>query len=150
MSALDGQIMRGLNVVVRPDGREVHLDDIRTAAEGATLLDEMDASIIAIETQIASVEAGTWVRDPGWLPQATKIVRTKRCVRPKLQQRIAALKKAEKAAAAPPPPVQSPKNSRRQAFVLAAEELLDHELMVTVWERARELRPAAFAGEAQS
>ena len=144
MSALDQQAARGINTLVRPDGQEIHLDDIATAAQGQILLDELDGALIAIEAQIAGFDAGTDTRDADWPRRVGIVFRCKRRIRPRLQQRIGELRKAERQAQPPPDKASSAKDGQRRAFVLAAEAMLDRELLTEVWARAQEMRPQAF------
>ncbi|XYD07453.1 hypothetical protein R1A27_20310 [Methylobacterium sp. NMS12] len=136
--------MRGINTVVRPDGREVHIDDITTAAEGQVLLDELDVAIISIESQIAGAASGDRQRDPDWQRRVGVALKRKRRQRPRLQQRIGELRKTERQAEVRAVAQAAPGDGQRKAFVIAAADMLDHELVTEIWARAREMRPAAF------
>ncbi|GAA0252272.1 hypothetical protein LNAOJCKE_4786 [Methylorubrum aminovorans] len=133
--------IRGVNVVVLSDGREVHLDDITTAAEGQTILDDLDGAILGIEDQLAFDDGRN---GPVWRKRAEMALKKKRRQRPGLQQRIGDLRRAEKRAAQPEP-ATSHKDAKRKAFIDAAEELLSPEVFTEVWTRAAERVPAAFA-----
>ncbi len=132
---------RGVNLILRRDGSEVHLDDIATAEEGQAILDEIDAAILAIENQVET----SCGRDHDWRRRAGVALKRKRRVRPALQQRIAVLRKAEKK----PPIVKATAqrdigDRRRQAFIKAADATLDPELYLEIWQRASEFDPQAF------
>lgn len=145
MSALPTERpIRGVNVMVLSDGREVRLEDIPTAAEGQTILDDLDGSILAIEDQITFDDGRG---GPVWRKRAETALKRKRRQRPALQQRIGELRRAERLAAAHPPAGPGPdrRDARRKAFIDAAEELLPHEVFTEVWARAEERQPAAFA-----
>lgn len=77
--------IRGVNLVLLSSGGEIHIDDIVTAAEGQTILDDIDGAIIAIEDQLATDRGRS---DPVWRSKAEKALRRKRRQRPALQQRI--------------------------------------------------------------
>ncbi|KQO88233.1 hypothetical protein ASF33_21955 [Methylobacterium sp. Leaf92] len=138
--------IRGVNVVVLSNGQEVHLDDITTAAEGQTILDDLDGSILAIEDQITFDDGRG---GPVWRKRAEMALKKKRRQRPGLQQRIGELRRAERQSARPDP-ATSHKDAKRRAFLKAAEELLTAELVSEVWARAAERDPAAFAGSTGS
>jgi hypothetical protein len=133
--------IRGVNVVVLSDGREVHLDDITTAAEGQAIIDDLDGAILGIEDQLAFDDGR---KGPVWRKRAETALKKKRRQRPGLQQRIGELRRAEKRAAQLEP-VTSRKDAKRKAFVDAAEELLTPEVFTEVWARAAERMPVAFA-----
>ena len=116
----------------------------RPPRRGLSFLDELDASLIAIEMQITAFHAGADVRDSDWLRRVNFIVMCKRRLRPRLQQRISVLRKAERAAQPVFDQPNSPKDGQRRAFLLAAEAILDRELLTEVWARAQEMRPQAF------
>ncbi|APX83981.1 hypothetical protein BV511_04150 [Methylorubrum extorquens] len=132
--------IRGVNVVVLSNGQEVHFDDITTAAEGQTILDDLDGSILAIEDQITFDDGRG---GPVWRKRAEMALKKKRRQRPSLQQRIGELRRAEKRAAQPEP-ITSHKDAKRKAFIEAAEEMLTPEVFTEVWARAAERQPAAF------
>ncbi|EHP78310.1 hypothetical protein [Methylorubrum extorquens] len=137
--------IRGVNVVILSDGREVHLDDITTAAEGQTVLDDLDGAILGIEDQLAFDDGRN---GPIWRKRAEMALKKKRRQRPGLQQRIGELRRAERQDARPDP-ATSHKDAKRRAFLKAAEELLTAELVSEVWARAAERDPAAFAGSTE-
>ena len=68
-----------------------------------------------------------------------------------MQERIGELRRAEErrakasAAAAVAAANATRTDGRRRAFILAARELLGHEVVTEVWARAAELKPDAFA-----
>ncbi|MDV2986368.1 UNVERIFIED_CONTAM: hypothetical protein Q9R58_18780 [Methylobacteriaceae bacterium AG10] len=132
--------IRGVNVVVLSDGREVHLDDITTAAEGQTILDDLDGAILGIEDQLAFDDGHN---GPLWRKRAETALKKKRRQRPGLQRRIGDLRRAEKRATQPEP-VTSHRDAKRKAFVDAAEEVLPPEVFTEVWARAVEREPSAF------
>lgn len=139
--------LRGVNVVLRRDGSEIHLDDIETAAQGQAILDEIDAAILAIEDQVDN-DDGRNGQD--WRSRANTALKKKRRIRPALQKRIADLRRSERQAAALAQPVKDIRvgpEARRTAFINAAEELLDAEVFTEIWARAAERNPAAFAGK---
>lgn len=136
---------RGVNVIVRRDGSEVHLDDIETADQGQALLDEIDAAILSIEDQFAY--GGHPDRDSSWKIRAETALKKRRRVRPALQKRIADLRRAERQAG----PVREVRATpaadlRRAAFINAAEAMLERDLFVEIWARAETMEPAAFEG----
>lgn len=133
--------IRGVNVVVLSNGQEVHLDDITTAVEGQTVLDDLDGAILGIEDQLAFDDGRN---GPVWRKRAEMALKKKRRQRPGLQQRIGELRRAEKRSAQPEP-VTSHKDAKRKAFIDAAEELLSAEVFSEVWTRAAEREPSAFA-----
>ncbi|WP_246690211.1 hypothetical protein [Methylorubrum populi] len=131
--------------MILSDGREVHLDDISSAAEGQTIIDDLDGAILGIEDQLAYDDGRN---GPVWRKRAEMALKKKRRQRPALQQRIGELRRAERLAAAHPPagPGPSRRDIRRKAFVNAAEQLLSPEVFTEVWARAAEMEPVAFAG----
>ena len=146
MSAITPPQIRDINTIVRANGTELQIEDIATAAEGQVILDEIDMSIDKIEMQVADAHLGASPNEPDWRRRAEVALKRKRRSRPRLQQRIGELRRAEKRAQAVPAggPENSPKDGQRRAFVLAAEAMLEHELFTEIWSRAREMRPAAF------
>ncbi|SFT11041.1 hypothetical protein [Methylobacterium sp. yr668] len=145
VSAINPPQMRGINTVLMSDGREVHLDDITTAAEGQTILDDLDAAIINIELQVDAARDGASPNDPEWRRRAETALKRKRRIRPRMQQRIGELRKAERLAQVQAAAKAVPGDVQRKAFVIAAADMLDDELVTEIWARAREIRPAAFA-----
>ncbi|MGW5961035.1 hypothetical protein [Methylorubrum thiocyanatum] len=141
MAVLTERPIRGVNVVILSDGREVHIDDITTVAEGQTILDDLDGAILGIEDQLAYDDGRN---GPVWRKRAEMALKKKRRQRPGLQQRIGELRRAEKRATQPEP-VTSRTDAKRKAFVDAAEELLTPEAFTEVWARAAERMPMAFA-----
>jgi hypothetical protein len=141
--------IRGVNVIVLRDGREAHLDDITTAAEGQTILDDLDGSILGIEDQLAFDDGRN---GPVWRKRAEMALKKKRRQRPGLQQRIGELRRAERQAAAHPPAGPGPdrRDARRKAFIDAAEELLPHETFIELWVRAAERAPFAFGSSSEA
>ena len=135
---------RGVNVILRADGSEVRLDDIATADEGQRLLDEVDAAILSIEDQVEHYDGG----NDDWRRRAGLALKKKRRIRPALQRRIAELRRAERQAVVGTGPDKATfhKDARRKAFVVAAEQMLDRELFVEIWQRASENEPAVFEG----
>lgn len=133
----------GVTTILLRDGSEIHLDAIETSARGQAILAEIDEAILAIEGQIAF---GRQTDDPSWRTRAEIALKRKRRSRPLLQERIGALRRAEKAAAlgASQAQASSKVDAKRQAFVLAAYELLGHETCTEVWTRAQERQPALF------
>lgn len=86
------QWLRGVNVVRRRDGSEVHLDHIVTADAGQALLDEVDATILSIESQLDHIDG----RDANWRSRAEIALKKNRRIRPALQRRIGDLRRAER------------------------------------------------------
>ena len=142
MAALTERPIRGVNVVILSDGREVHIDDITTVAEGQTILDDLDGAILGIEDQLAYDDGRN---GPVWRKRAEMALKKKRRQRPGLQQRIGELRRAERQTVLPAGPGPERRDARRRAFVNAAEELLTPEVFTEVWTRAAEREPAAFA-----
>lgn len=134
--------IRGVNLVVLSDGREIHLDDIATAAQGQTVIDDLDGAILGIEDQLAYDDGRN---GPVWRKRAEMALKKKRRQRPGLQQRIGELRRAERQTVLPAGPGPERRDARRRAFVNAAEELLTPEVFTEVWTRAAEREPAAFA-----
>lgn len=134
----------GVNVILLRDGREIHLDDIETAAQGQAILDEIDEAIDGIEIQVEGRRAEV---DPFWLQRASTALKRKRRQRPRLQQRIGELRRAEKAAGTRDAlgQVTSKVDAKRQAFIHAAYEMLGHETCVEVWAKAQEKQPGLFS-----
>ena len=150
MTAITPPQMRGINTVLMSDGREVHLDDIATAAEGQTILDDLDTAIISIEMQVDAARDGASPNDPEWRRRADTALKRKRRIRPRLQQRIGQLRRAERFAEVQAAAKALPGDVQRKAFVIAAADMLDRELVTEIWARAREIRPAAFAEGSRS
>ena len=142
MAVLTERPIRGVNVVILSDGREVHLDDITTVAEGQTILDDLDVAILCIEDQLAFDDGRN---GPIWRKRAEMALKKKRRQRPGLQQRIGELRRAEKQSVRSDP-ATSHKDAKRKAFIDAAEELLSPEILTEVWTRAAERKPSAFTG----
>lgn len=144
MAASTERPIRGVNVVILSDGREVHLDDISSAAEGQTIIDDLDGAILGIEDQLAYDDGRN---GPIWRKRAEMALKKKRRQRPGLQQRIGELRRAERQAAAHPTAGPGPdrRDARRKAFIDAAEEMLTPEVFTEVWARAAERMPVAFA-----
>ncbi|MFY9292724.1 MAG: hypothetical protein WAP03_18820 [Methylorubrum rhodinum] len=135
--------VRGVNLVLLSDGREIHLDDIATAAQGQAILDGLDGAILTIEDQLAHAVPGA---DPSWRKRAEMALKRKRRQRPALQQRIGVLRRAERQAEQPQFEPGFPKrDGRRRAFIDAATELLPPETVTEIWARAAEQVPVAFA-----
>lgn len=136
----------------RRDGSEVTLAEIRTAAEGEALLEELDQAIIAIEEQIERAKSRKTDRD--WLIRTKTAARHRRIMRPKLQERIADLRRTERAAEkAAAIEVEKAENARRtdgrrRAFILAAKDTLEPCVFDQIWKRARVISPDAFDDEA--
>ncbi|KQO76455.1 hypothetical protein [Methylobacterium sp. Leaf88] len=147
MSHLTGTaaLARCVSTILRRDGSEIQLDAIQSSAEGQAILAEIDEAILAIEGQVAF---GRETDDPSWRTRAEIALKRKRRSRPLLQERIGALRRAERAAAlgASQAQVSSKVDAKRHAFVQAAYELLGHEACTEVWARAQEKQPALFAG----
>lgn len=140
-AAITDRPVRGINMIVLSDGREIHLDLVATAAEGQAILDDVDQGIDAIERQLTS---GTGPNDPDWRRRAELALKRKRRSRPRIQQRIGELRRAERQAAPLPSGTTSPADGKRKAFVKAAYEVLGHEVCTEVWARAQEMRPEIF------
>ncbi|CAO4179470.1 hypothetical protein EEDFHM_03525 [Methylorubrum populi] len=134
------RLIRGVNVVILSDGREISIEAIATAAQGQQVLDDLDGAILGIEDQLAHDDRRN---GPAWRKRAEMALKKKRRQRPALQQRIAELRRAERH-----PSIggtaREPKEARRKAFIDAAEELLPHETFVEVWARAAEREPSVF------
>lgn len=141
--------VRSVTTILLRDGNEIQLDAIETSAQGQTILAEIDEAILAIEGQMAF---GRQTDDPSWRTRAEIALKRKRRSRPLLQERIGALRRAERAVAlgASQAQVLSKVDAKRQAFVHAAYELLGHEICTEVWARAQEKQPALFADSTNS
>ena len=72
-------------------------------------------------------------------------LKRKRRQRPRLQQKIGELRRAERQVRPLPDATTSPKDGRRKAFINAAEMVLGKEACAEIWAKAREMQPAAFA-----
>lgn len=140
---------RDINFVFLKDGSSVHLDDIATVEQGQAVLDDLDCAIVTIRAQIEAGEAES--RPWHWRKSAKLALNKKQSIRPRLQQRIAELRRAERQEAhrrtiadgvVKPP---GKKSTRVKAFVAAAHELLPAETVVEIWARAAEREPEAFA-----
>jgi hypothetical protein len=143
--------MCSVNMILLSDGREIHLDDVATSAEGQAILDDVDAAIDRIEAQLdAPPFPGSG--DPDWRRRAQVALKKKRRSRPRIQLRIADLRRAERQVPQQPAGAgQARRDVRRKAFIDAAEQLLEHDLFTEIWARAQEMRPEAFQdGEAQA
>ena len=125
------------------DGREVHLDDIATAAEAKAILDDVEGSLLGIEETL-TLDDGR--RGPDWRKRAEIAQKRKRRQRPALQRLLSELRQAERRATCPDP-ATSRKDAKRRAFLRAAEELLPAETVTELWARAAERFPDAFEGE---
>lgn len=144
MTVLDRRdAVPGVNLVLLSNGSEIHLDDIATAAEGQAILDGLDGAILAIEDQL---DRSDHVANPTWRRRAEGALKRKRRQRPALQQRIAALRKAERQASHPESDT-SHKDARRKTFVKAAQEMLPPETFAELWNRAAEMAPSLFAAD---
>lgn len=133
-----------VTTILLRNGTEISLDAIESSAQGQAILAEIDEAILAIEGQVAF---GRETDDPSWRTRAEIALKRKRRSRPLLQERIGALRRAERAIAlgASQAQVSSKVDAKRQAFVRAAYELLGHEACTEVWARAQEKQPALFA-----
>lgn len=133
----------GIDVLL-VEGRVIHLDDIATAEEGRQLLAVLDGEIARIEDQLSAADLRGG--DPEWRRRAETAHKRKRRIRPRLQERIGTLRRAERdqAHAADTLAATSAKDGRRRTFILAAQQLLGHEVVTEVWARAAELKPDLF------
>ncbi len=131
--------------IITIDGRAIHLDDIPTAEEGRQLLAVLDGEIARIEDQLSAADLRG--ADPEWRRRAATAHKRKRRIRPRLQERIGTLRRSERdqAHTADTLAASSAKDGRRRAFILAAQELLSHEVVTEVWARAAEIKPDLFA-----
>ncbi|KQT17720.1 hypothetical protein ASG40_17005 [Methylobacterium sp. Leaf399] len=139
------QGVRGVNVVLYSGG-ELHIDDIETAAQGQAILDEIDGAISTIEDQFA--HGVTSEKDPSWRARAEIALKRKRRQRPRLQQRIGELRRAERQVLPPSGKHLADyerREARRRAFIDAAKQMLDAEMVTEIWARAAEQAPDAFA-----
>lgn len=130
----------GPHVALAADGARICIGDIATVAEGRRILDELDIGIIETEDHLHEAGAGRRPSTWAWRRSAEVALKWKKLMRPRLQERIAELKRAEKAAVH-----ASAIESRRGAFLAAAAELLGHETCTEIWTRAAEINPTAFA-----
>ncbi|MDO9428405.1 MAG: hypothetical protein Q7T93_16435 [Methylobacterium sp.] len=128
------------HVALSADGARICIGDIATVAEGRRILDELDIGIIETEDQLHEAGAGRRQSTWAWRRSAEVALKWKKLMRPRLQKRIAELKRAEKAAVS-----AAAIESRRGAFLAAAAELLGHEACTEIWARAAEINPIAFA-----
>ena len=135
----------GVNVAILSDRSEVHIADIKTAAEGNSILADIDASILSIEAQL---EFGRGDAEPGWRARAEASLKIKRRLRPALQQRIGELRRAEHVSGRTvvAQAYAATVDAKRKAFIDAAGELLGHEICVEIWARAQQIRPSVFDG----
>lgn len=133
-----------MSYIVQRNGIDIQLSDIRSVVEGEAILDELDRSLVSIEQQIA--DGSRFGCDGAWLIKAKTALRYKKLARPKLQARIAELRRQEKtqAAAEARQFQQSRDNMKRRAFILAAKEILDAGAFDRIWAKAREILPDAF------
>ncbi len=88
-------------------------------------------------------------RGPGMAPQRRHRPHAQAPDPPRLQERIGELRRAEErrakaSAAASVAAITAERRRRRRAFILAARELLGHEVVTEVWARAAELKPDVF------
>jgi len=133
-----------MTYIVQRKGIDIKLSDITSATDGEAILDELDGAIVSIEQQIADgVRNGC---NGNWLIKARTALRYKKLARPKLQARIAELRRQEKAqvVAEARQFQQSRDNMKRRAFILAAKETLDAGAFDRIWAKAREILPDAF------
>jgi len=137
----------GPHVAISADGTRICIDDIATVAEGRRILDELDAGILDTEDQLREAAAGRRQSTRTWRRSAELALKWKRLMRPRLQERIGELKRADKTSAS----VEAARayaaaiDGRRGAFIAAATELLDREVCTEIWARAAELKPEAFS-----
>jgi hypothetical protein len=133
-----------MTYIVQRNGIDIKLSDIKSAIEGDAILDELDQAIVSIEQQIA--DGARTVCNGGWLIKARTALRYKKLARPKLQARIAELRRQEKAQAAGDlrQYQQSRDNMKRRTFILAAKESLNADSFDQLWAKAREILPDAF------
>ena len=133
----------GVTVAILSDRSEVHIADIKTAADGNSILADIDASILSIEAQL---EFGRGDAEPGWRARAEASLKIKRRLRPALQQRIGELRRAERVAGRTvvTQAYAGTVDAKRKAFIDAACELLGHEICVEIWTRAQQIRPSVF------
>jgi hypothetical protein len=138
--------VRCITTILLRDGSEIALDAIETSAQGQAILAEIDEAILAIEGQIAF---GRQTDDPSWRTRAEIALKRKRRSRPVLQERIGALRRAERSLAlgASQAAVSSKVDAKRQAFVHSAYELLGHEACTEVWAHAQQKQPGLFADD---
>lgn len=147
MSASIREVPSGLHAVQLADGTRIELAQLTNVEDGRRLLDDLDAEIVSIEDQLREAGAGRRPSTWAWRRSADLALRYKKLMRPRLQERIAELKHAEKvtAATAAARTYAALINAKRDAFVKAAYELLGHEACTEVWARAAELAPTAFS-----
>ncbi|MFE1601578.1 hypothetical protein [Methylobacterium sp. ID0610] len=142
----------GTGILFANDRTSVHVDDVATVEQGRALLDRLDGEILSIEGQLSAAQL-RGDADPAWRRRAELALKHKRRIRPRLQERIGALRRAEQEARAEANRVadRAQINGQRRAFMVAARELLGHEIMTEIWARAAEIRPDAFPdGAAES
>lgn len=138
-----------VNVVEIQNGRRIALADITSAAQGRAIMDELDADIINVEDQISSCTIPAVHSE--WRRRAERALRIKKRIRNTLQERIGALRRAEKAAADAAERVAAygvkavQVDAKRKAFVHAAYQMIGHEACTEIWARAAEMKPEVFA-----
>ncbi|MCJ2080721.1 hypothetical protein [Methylobacterium sp. J-090] len=136
----------GVNVIFLSDGQQIRIADIQTVEEGRTVLDSLTGGILGIEAQIERMD----ISDPDYSQRrrrAERALRIKRLQRPRLEVRIAEIRRAERAvrAALNPPVLESQTLNRRRAFVQAAQQILGEARCQEIWTRARENHPEAWS-----
>jgi len=131
------------------DGEEIEIDDLADYDQARRLLDQLDREIITIEAQICDGPRPGQAAD--WLARAKSALRHRKVLRPKLQERIADLKKEKAKAAHAVAEVasQSRRSDKRHAFMKAAVDVLPRGEFNAIMRRAKEMFPAAFSDEAQ-
>ncbi len=115
------------------EGAQIDLNDIVDPNEGEEILDELHGSIISIEEQLC-FNADS--KDRTWRIRAQTALRHRKLMVPRLQARIAMLRRQR---------TQDRAVARRDAFVLAAKEELDLDTYERLWDVARTNHPEAFS-----
>lgn len=139
-----------VNIIRFRDGTEIRIDDIATPEQGRIILDDVDASILAIEDQIEHMDLSTQ-NDVDWKRRAERALKVKRRSRPRLQAHIGLLMREEKARQHKDTMAQGSVvvDAKRKMFVRAAYDMLGHEACTEVWVRAAEMAPDVFPNGAE-
>lgn len=141
-----------VNMVEIHGGTFIRLEDIPSAAQARTIMDELDADILRVEDQTTSMEMLAR-NGSDWRRRAERALRIKKRVRNALQERIGVLNRAERATTAAAERAArlgvkaEQVDAKRQAFVHAAYQMIGHEACTEIWARAAEINPTAFAGD---
>lgn len=131
----------------RHDGSQVDIHDIDDIDQARLLLDELDGEILSLKMQLAGGFKG---KAPDWRVKAEGALRARGFLRPRMQQHIADLRRAERGReeVARQAAFSRGTDAKRAAFVKAAKDCLSVDKFREIWSRAEAIDPSAFKEEA--